>query len=195
VLANGYRHLAAYDLASGREAWHMTGGGDIPVPTPIVAHDLAFFTNAHGRAAPIIAVRAGAAGDISLAADATTSTGVAWSRPRDGGYMQTPIVYGDLLYVGRDNGVMTAYDAHTGEQKYQTRIGDGSRGFTSSPVAADGKLYFTSEQGDVVVVKAGPEYQELARNELGEVHMSTPAISEGVLYFRTRGHLIAIAAK
>jgi outer membrane protein assembly factor BamB len=108
--------------------------------------------------------------------------------------MQTPIVYGDLLYVGRDNGVVTCFDARTGEKKYQARIGDGSRGFTSSPVAADGKIYFTSEQGDVIVVRAGAQYEELARNELGEVHMSTPAISEGVLYFRTRGHVIAIAA-
>jgi outer membrane protein assembly factor BamB len=194
VLANGFRHIGAYDIDTGAEVWRLTGGGDIPVPTPIVAHDLAFITNAHGRMAPVYAVRAGASGDISLAEGATASSGVVWSVPRDGGYMQTPIVYDDLLYVGRDNGVVTAFDARTGEKKYQTRIGDGSTGFTSSPVAADGKLYFTSEQGDVVVVRAGPEYQELARNELGEVHMATPAISEGVLYFRTRGHLIAIAA-
>jgi outer membrane protein assembly factor BamB len=193
VLVNGFRHIGAYDFATGREVWRLTGGGDIPVPTPIVAHDLAFITNAHGRMAPVYAVRAAASGDISLEADSRSNAGVAWSAPRDGGYMQTPIVYGELLYVGRDNGVVTAFDARTGEQKYQTRIGDGSTGFTSSPVAADGKLYFTSEQGDVVVVRAGPEYQELARNELGEIHMATPAISEGVLYFRTRGHLIAIA--
>ncbi len=193
VLANGYRRIAAYDFATGREVWRMTGGGDIPVPAPIVAHDLAFITNAHGRMAPVYAVRAGASGDLSLAAGATANAGVAWSTSRDGGYMQTPIVYGDLLYVGRDNGVVTCFDALTGAQKYQTRIGDGSRGFTSSPVAADGKIYFTSEEGDVVVVRAGAEYQELARNQLGEVHMSTPAISEGVLYFRTRGHVVAIA--
>ncbi|HEX2465361.1 MAG TPA: PQQ-binding-like beta-propeller repeat protein [Thermoanaerobaculia bacterium] len=193
VLANGYRQIGAYDFATGREVWRMTGGGDIPVPTPITAHDLAFITNAHGRMAPVYAVRAGASGDITLATGATSNAGLAWSTARDGAYMQTPIVYGDLLYVGRDNGVVTCFDARTGAQKYQTRIGDGSRGFTSSPVAADGKIYFTSEQGDVVVVRAGAEYQELARNELGEVHMSTPAISEGVLYFRTRGHVVAIA--
>jgi outer membrane protein assembly factor BamB len=193
VLVNGLRHIGGYDFATGGEVWKLTGGGDIPVPTPIVAHDLVFITNAHGRMAPVYAIRAGAKGDISLQADASSNAGVAWSAPRAGGYMQTPIVYGDLLYVGRDNGVVTAFDARTGEQKYQTRIGDGSTGFTSSPVAADGKIYFTSEQGDVVVVKAGPEYQQLARNELGEIHMATPAISEGVLYFRAKSHLIAIA--
>ena len=192
VLLNGFRHIGAYDFATGREVWRMKGGGDIPVPAPIVAHGLAFVTNAHGRMAPVYAIRAAAHGDISLEGDATSNSGVAWSVTRDGGYMQTPIVYGELLYVGRDNGVVTAFDARTGEEKYKTRIGDGSTGFTSSPVAADGKIYFTSEQGDVVVVKPGPEYVELARNELGEIHMATPAISEGVLYFRTRGHLIAI---
>jgi outer membrane protein assembly factor BamB len=193
VLANGFRHIGAYDFATGREVWRMSGGGDIPVPTPIVAHGLAFITNAHGRMAPVYAVRAGARGDLSLAAGATSNEGIAWSVPRDGAYMQTPIVVGDLLYVGRDNGVVTCFDARTGEEKYKTRIGDGSTGFTSSPVGGDGKIYFTSEQGDVVVVRAGPEYVELARNELGEVHMATPAISEGVLYFRTRGHLIAVS--
>ena len=192
VLANGWKHIGAYDFATGQEVWKLVGGGDIPVPTPIVAHDLAFITNAHGRMAPVYAIKPAASGDITPAADATTSAGIAWSVPRDGGYMQTPIVYGDLLYVGKDNGVLNVYDARTGEKKYQTRIGDGSRGFTSSPVAADGKVYFTSEQGDVIVVAAGPEYKELARNELGEVHMSTPAISEGVLYFRTKDHVIAI---
>jgi outer membrane protein assembly factor BamB len=195
VLANGYRHIGAYDFATGREVWRLTGGGDIPVPTPIVAHDLAFVTNAHGRMAPVYAIRAGASGDISLQPDATANAAVAWSVARDGGYMQTPIVYGDLLYVGRDNGVVTCFDARTGAEKYKARVGDGSTGFTSSPVAGDGKIYFTSEQGDVVVLRAGPEYHELARNALGEVHMSTPAISEGVLYFRTRGHLIAIAGE
>ena len=195
VLANGFHHIGAYDFATGAEVWRLTGGGDIPVPTPIVAHGLAFITNAHGRMAPVYAVRADARGDISLAAGATSNAGLAWSVARDGGYMQTPIVYGELLYVGRDNGVLTAFDARTGEQRYQTRLGDGATGFTSSPVAADGKLYFTSEEGDVIVVRAGPEYVELARNELGEIHMATPAISEGVLYFRTRGHLVAIAAQ
>jgi outer membrane protein assembly factor BamB len=195
VLANGWKHIGAYDFATGQEVWKLVGGGDIPVPTPIVAHELAFITNAHGRMAPVYAVKPDASGDITPAADATTSAGIAWSVPRDGGYMQTPIVYGDLLYVGKDNGVLNVYDARTGEKKYQTRIGDGSRGFTSSPVAADGKIYFTSEQGDVIVLAAGPEYKELARNELGEVHMATPAISEGTLYFRTRGHVIAIGSQ
>ena len=70
----------------------------------------------------------------------------------------------------------------------------GNDGFLNSQaVAADGNIYFASEFGDVYVIKAGPDFEELAVNELDEIHMSTPAISDGVLFFRTRGHVVAIA--
>lgn len=107
--------------------------------------------------------------------------------------MQTPFVYGDYLYSCRDNGVLSCFNARTGERLYQERLGRGASGFSASPVAADGKLYFTSETGDVYVIKAGPEFESLAINPLDEVAMATPAIAEGSLYFRTRGHLVAIA--
>jgi outer membrane protein assembly factor BamB len=172
----------------------MSGGGDIPVPTPILAHDLVFITNAHGDGAPIYAIRPTAEGDISLADGATTNEFVAWSRARQGAYMQTPLAYGDNLYLCRDNGILTIFEARTGKKLSQARLGDGSTGFTASPVAADGKIYFTSEMGDIVVVKAGvPEAEVIATNEMGEICMATPAISEGILLFRTQGHLIAIA--
>jgi len=192
VLVNGYKHIGGYDLATGRELWRMTGGGDIPVPTPIAAHGLIFFTNAHGPAAPIIAVKETAAGDISLAEGVSSGEHVAWSQRRDGAYMQTPLVWGDLLYVCRDNGVLSAYEAKTGRRLYQQRLGDGSTGFTASAVAAEGRLYFTSEEGDVFVVKAGPEFELLGTNPLGEVTLATPAIVDGVMFFRTRDHLIAV---
>lgn len=194
VAVNGWQHIGGYDLATGEEVWRMKGGGDIPVPTPVAAHDLIFFTNSHGPASPILAVRASAVGDVSLAEGETASAHVAWAKWRDGGYMPTPIVYGEHLYVLRDNGAFFCYDAKTGKQRYRRRLGRGSTGFSASPVAADGKLYVTSEVGDVYVVGAGPEFELLAENSLDEVAMATPAISEGVLYFRTRGHLVAIAA-
>ena len=86
------------------------------------------------------------------------------------------------------------YDAKTGERLYQERLGGKGGAFTASPVAADGKIYFTSEDGDVFVVKAGPTYELLATNPIGEVLMATPAISEGVLYVRGLKHVFAIAA-
>jgi outer membrane protein assembly factor BamB len=191
LIVNGFRHIGGYDLRSGKEVWRMRGLGDIPVPTPVVADGLIFVTNAHGPGAPIYAIRTSASGDLT---SGSTPPGehIAWSHERDGAYMQTPIVYRDLLYNCRDNGVLGVYEARTGRRFYQQRLGGGRTGFTASPVAADGKVYFTSEEGDVFVVKAGSSFELLAENPLGEVSMATPAISEGVLYFRTRGHLVAI---
>jgi len=192
LIVNGFRRIGAYEAETGKAIWWMTGGGDIPVPTPVVAYPLVFVTNAHGQAAPIYAIRLNAEGDISLSEGASRNEYIAWSVDRGGAYMQTPLVYGDYLYNCRDNGVLSCYRAVTGERLYQERLGGGTSGFSASPVAADGKIYFTSEVGDVYVVAAGPEFELLAINTLDEVAMATPAVSEGVLYFRTRGHVVAI---
>jgi outer membrane protein assembly factor BamB len=185
--------MAGYDLADGRELWWIKGGGDIPVPTPVIAHGLAYITNAHGGLAPIYAIRLTAEGDISLGPDQTTNTHLAWAHLRTGNYMQTPLVYGDLLYACRDAGIMACYDARTGEKKYRERLADG-KGFTASPVAGDGKIYFTSEEGDVHVIKTGESFEVLGKNSLGGISMATPAISKGTLYFRTHKHLVAVGA-
>jgi len=192
LLVNGWKHIGGYDAKTGKEVWNLTGGGDIPVPAPVVAHDLVFVTNAHGPGSPIYAIRTSARGDISLPEGKTSSEQVAWSVARGGNYMQTPLVYGDLLYACRDNGVLSVFRARTGERLYQERLGSGSAGFTASPVAADGKVYFASEEGDVYVLRAGEKFELLAKNGLGEITMASPAVSEGVLYFRTRSHLVAV---
>ena len=191
VITNGYKRIGGYELSSGKELWWMRGGGDIPVPTPIVAHDLVFITNAHGGQSPVYAVRTSAAGDITLADGALSNSHIAWSHMKIGNYMQTPLVYGDLLYCCRDSGILACYDARTGQKHYRERLADGV-GFTASPVAGDGKIYFTSEEGDVFVIQTGPEYKPLAKNKLGEICMASPAISEGNLFFRTQAHVIAV---
>ena len=192
LFVNGWKQVGGYEAKTGKEVFWLKGGGDIPVPAPVVAHDLVFVTNAHGPSSPIYAIRTSATGDISLPEGKTASEHVAWSVERGGNYMQTPLVYRDLLYTCRDNGVMSVYRARTGERLYQERLGGGSTGFSASPVAADGKVYFTSEEGDVFVVKAADTFELLAKNALGEVTMATPAISGGRLIFRTKGHLLAI---
>jgi outer membrane protein assembly factor BamB len=194
VVVNGFRHIGGYDLLSGKPIWWMRGGGDIPVPTPVAAHGLVFITNAHGGKSPVYAVKAGASGDITLPADATASEHVAWSVPTGGNYMQTPIVAGDELYSMKDNGVLTCWDARTGEVHYRERVGSRTSGFTASPVAAAGRLYFASEVGEVHVVKAGKSFEVLATNDLGEPCMATPALAAGTIYFRTRSHVTAVTA-
>ncbi len=195
VVVNGYHHIGGYDLATGKELWKLRGGGDIPVPTPVVGHGLVFITNAHGFLAPIYAVKTSATGDVSLKLGQTSNEHVAWSRNRDGNYMQTPLVLGDHLYCCRDNGIIACYDARTGERLYRERLWSDGTGWTASLVAADGKIYATGEEGTVVVVRAGSEFERIAVNELGEQAMATPAISEGVLIFRTRGHVIAVSGR
>ena len=191
VICNGYKHIGGYDLKTGKELWKLEGGGDIPVPTPIVAGDLVYITNAHGQMAPILGIDANAKGELSL--DPEKSEFMRWSELRKGNYMQTPLVYGEFLYCCNDSGILTCLDAASGEEVYRQRLGSGRSGFTSSGVAADGKLYFASEEGEVFVVKEGFEFEQLAQNDLGEECMASPAISDGMLLYRTRGQLIAIA--
>ena len=193
VVTNGFPYIASYDLATGEELWRLKSLGDLPVPTPVFAHGLIYITNAHGGPAPLYAVKPDASGDITPAADARSSAGVAWMEPRNGAYMQTPLVLGDLLYSCSDRGILKVYDARNGKLHYTQRLGEGTTGFSSSPIAAGGKLYFASEEGEVYVLREGPQYEQLAKNLLGEIAMATPAASDGVLYYRTRGHLIAIA--
>ena len=195
MIINGYKQIGSYDVRTGKEAWRLQGGGDIPVPTPIVAHGMVFITNAHGMMAPIYAIRLNATGDISLKGDEASNQFVAWSYQRDGSYMTTLLVYGDYLYNCKWNGVLGCYEAKSGNRVYQERLGGGTSAFTASPVAGDGKIYMSSEDGDIYVVKAGPQFEILSKNSMGEVCMASPAISEGVIYFRTQSHIIAVSAK
>lgn len=189
LLVNGYEHIGGYDLESGEELWKLVGGGDVPVPTPVVAHGLVYLTSAHGRDRPLRALRVTADG---LVVEDGESPHVAWSLPRGGIYMQTPLVYGEELYACSDGGVLGCYDARSGAELFRERLGAGGAGFSSSAVAGDGKLYFSAESGEVFVLRAGRSYELLARNELGETCMATPALSAGRLFFRTRTQLLAL---
>jgi outer membrane protein assembly factor BamB len=195
LLVNGWKHMGGYDLETGKEIWKMSGGGDCPVPTPLVWNGLIFLTSAHGPRRPLYAVRTDATGDVSLRDGAATNKFVAWSALRGGAYMQTPLVYGDYLYSCHLDGILSCYEARTGKQRYKERLGSGSDGYTASPVAAKGKLYFASEQGSVYVVKPGPQFTVLATNQMNEVCMATPAISDGTIFFRTQGHVVAVGER
>ena len=162
MIANGYKHIGGYDAETGKELWKLVGGGDIPTPTPIVANDLVFITSAHGRLAPIYAVYVDAEGAVSAEPGAEGFEHMAWSNPRRGNYMPTPLVYGDELYLCNDAGILSCFASLSGEEHYRERLSSGNTGYTASPVAADGKLYCTSEDGEVQVVKLGPEFEVLA---------------------------------
>ena len=195
ILVNGMRQVGAYDFKTGKEIWTLSGGGDIPVPTPVVNDGLVYITNAHGMLSPVYAIKETATGNISLKGDQTTNDGIAWSTPRGGGYLCTPLIYNGLAYIIRYNGVLSTFDAKTGEKKYEQRLAGATSAFTSSPVANDGKVYVASEDGQVFVIKAGPTYELLAMNEMTTPVLATPALSEGRLLLRTQDLIIAIGAK
>lgn len=189
VIANGYSQICGYDFETGQKIWRLSNGGDAPAPTPVIANDLIYLNSAHGKWSPIFAVRPDAKGDITLDTESTKNQYIAWSVKRGGAYMQTPLIYDGLLYNLNINGMLTCFDGLTGETKYRESF---KEAFSASAVAADGKIYFSSESGNVYVVKAGPEYKLIAKNALKDNCMATPAISGNALYFRTQHSVIAI---
>ena len=194
ILVNGFRHIGGYDFKTGKELWKLNGGGDIPVPTPVVAGDLIFVTGAHGKLAPIYAIRTAAEGDISLDSNESTNRFIAWSIRRGGNYMQTPIVVGEYFFSCQDFGLVSCFTAKTGEKHFAERLGSGRGGFTASAVAADSKIYYTREDGKVYTIRAGNTFEVIGTSELGEPCMATPAISAGDLFFRTRHHLVCVGS-
>jgi outer membrane protein assembly factor BamB len=184
--------VRAYDPANGRELWSLAAPSDIVTPSPVASSDLIYVMSGNSGYQPIFAVRPTAVGDVTPKPGQETNDFVAWSSTRGGSFTPTPIVYGDYLYSMNVSGILGCYDAKTGARQYLQRIQHGGSGFSSSPVAADGRLYFASEDGEVFVVKAGPTFELLATNTMSEVIMASPAISGGMLFIRTLGHLVAV---
>jgi outer membrane protein assembly factor BamB len=192
LVTHATRAIRGYDPTTGKELWRLGPNSEVTSPTPIVAHGLVYITNGYRGIQPIYAVKPGAKGDITLKEGQTSSEYIAWSSPRGGPYTPTPVIYGDFMYVVNNQGVLSAYNAKTGQRIYQQRLGSGGS-YSASPVASDGKIYCTSEDGEVYVVKAGSTFELLAKNSVGEVVMATPAISGGMLIVRGMKHLYGIA--
>jgi len=192
MVTNSSNHIYGYDPETGKELWRLGGSSKITAPTPIFSENLIIVCSGRGPEAPIFAIKAGAVGDITLPDKQTSNEYVAWSKLRRGPYMPTPIIYGDLLYVVQNNGRFESYDLVSGERVYRESLGHGGGGFSGSPVAADGRIFLSSEDGDIFVVKSGPEFEIVAKNSMGERLMATPAISEGMMYVRAEYHVFAI---
>jgi hypothetical protein len=203
IESNGHAELVTqataftrgYDPATGKELWRLSGNSEIAIPTPIAGPGFAIVTNGYRGVQPIFAIKPGATGDITLKSGLTKSDFIAWSTIRGGPYIPTPLVYRDQLYILLNNGVLAVYNVATGDRVYQERLGGTGGSFSASPVMADGKLYLTSEDGDVFVVKAGPTYELLGKNSIGEIVMATPAVSDGVIFVRGLKNLYALGAR
>lgn len=190
IVTNGTK-VRGYDAKTGALLWTLGPNSEITVGTPVVDGGLAFITGGYPPVRTIYAVKIGSRGDLTLQKGQTSSAAIQWSN-NEGTYIPSPIVYRGMLYMFNNNGILTAFNAETGARVFRQRVGGGGA-FSASPIAADGRLYFTSEDGDVFVATAGPSYVELAKNPVGEVIMATPAISNGVMYIRTLGGVVAIS--
>jgi hypothetical protein len=190
LIVNGGRFIRGYDPLTGKELWRFSDNDtQVKMQAPLTSHGLIFITGGYPAGRPMYAFRPGASGDISLKTGQDTNEFIAWKTAKGSPYTPTPVIYGDLMYTCADNGVLSAYDIKTGNQIYQQRL---PSSFTASPVAADGKIYLSSEDGDVFVVKAGAKFELLSTNVMGQALMATPAISDGRIFLRTKDFVYAV---
>jgi outer membrane protein assembly factor BamB len=185
LVVNSQRRVAAYDPASGKELWTVRGMTFEVIPTPVVGEGLVFASS--GRAGPTFAIRPGGSGDVP-------ATHVAWSTPKGSPFVPSGVVHNGLLYLINDmQSILTAYEAKTGTLVYQGRLGVAQReGFSASPVVVNDEVFFTNDDGETFVVKAGREFNLLHTNTLGERTLASPALVDGIWYWRTVGSIVAV---
>lgn len=181
LVVNSSERIDGYDPATGKPLWHADAPRQTPIPSAVFHDGVVYLTRGY-RNSPYLALRPGGRGDVS-------ATHVVWRAPAGGSYVSSLVYYDGLLYLTNDVGVLTCADAATGERVWQTRL-DGV--FFASPAAADGKVYFVSQTGETVVVRAGRKPEILSRNDLGERLVASPAISGGRIFLRSDGRLFAI---
>ncbi len=194
VVAVGPGIAITYDL-EGKELWRLSGMSTIAVPAPF-AYDGWLYVNG-GSKGTIFAVKPGASGDISLSKDQRSNEFVAWSDAKGGSYLPTPLAYEGGVYVLNEVGILTRFDAKTGQQSYKSRLSSdgGSGAFTSSPWAYNGRIFCLDEEGTTYVVQAGEKFEVLRVNSLDEMALATPAIAGERLLLRTESKLYSIRGK
>ena len=195
IVTPGSDRVRSYDV-NGKLLWELTGMSTISIPTPFSSHGFLFLSSGYiaDPLRPVYAIRPGASGDISLRDGQSSNDFIAWSLPTGAPYNPSPLVYRDAYYTLFDRGFFTSHDARTGKEIYgRQRITAQASGFTASPWAYNGRIFAMSEEGDTYVIQAGPEFQLLGTNPLGEMTLATPAIASGSLFIRTASKLYRIS--
>ncbi len=192
LITNASNFIRGYNPDTGAELWRLGGSSQITAPTPVFSEDLIVVASGRRPEAPIFVIRAGASGNISLDKGASSNDHIAWSRQQRGPYMPTPLIYRGDLYVLANQGILDCYELRSGNEIYRQRIPHQGGGFSASPVAADGRIYLSSEDGDIFVVRAGKDFELLSTNPMGERLMATPALSDGRMFVRGEHNLFAI---
>jgi outer membrane protein assembly factor BamB len=185
IVVNSQNRVNAYSPDTGAELWNCAGPTFEVIPTPVAGHGLVFCSS--GRQGPTLAIRPGGEGDVS-------KTHIEWQTPRGSPFVPSPVLVGDYLYVVNDmQSIATCFEARTGKTMWQDRLGEARReGFSASPIAVDGKVFFTNDEGETFVLRAGPKFELLHVNTIGERTLASPALVDRRWYIRTESNLYAI---
>ncbi len=177
IVQGGY-FVRGYDVADGKELWRFADEAEVKTTTAFVAGERVILSGGY-RNRPIYALKTGGSGELSAE----------WQTDKGGPYTSTPVVYGEHLYAVLNEGILSVYELATGKRLNRTRTDEHH---SASLLASDGRIFLAGEGGTVVVVEASPELKEVARNDMGEAVMATPAIAGATLYVRAHSTLYAI---
>src|SRR5262245_60989305 len=173
VVSPGSDMVAAYEVDDGHEIWRVRYDGYSVVPRPVYGHGLVYICTCYDRPT-LLAIRPDGRGDV-------TATHIAWSTERAAPHAPSLLLVGEELYMVSDLGMASCLDAKTGKVHWQERLGGN---YSASPILAGGRIYFQSEEGTGTVIKAGRQFERLARNSLGERTLASYAVVDGAIYIR-----------
>lgn len=189
IIVSATNKVRSYDSETGKVLWESAGLGANAIPVPVHQNGIVYVMSGY-RDPKLMAIKLGKQGDL------TGSDAIVWSHTRGLAYTASPVLYDNKLYVVTDNGMVTAFNATSGEPYYaQTRLPK-AYNLKSSPIGANGKLYVATEDGDVVVLKMGEKFEVIATNHLtDQIFIATPVIAAGDLYLRGQNTLFCISEK
>jgi outer membrane protein assembly factor BamB len=183
VISPGAFRAVSYEPRTGKELWQVRyGDGFSNVPRPVYGNGLVFICTGFQQPS-LLAVRLDGRGDV-------TKSHIAWTLKRGVSLTPSPLLVGDELYMVSDNGVASCIDAKTGAPHWQVRLGGNH---SASPIYADGRIYFLSEEGESVVIAPGKEFKALAKNQLDGPTLASMAVSNGSIFVRSQTHLYRLS--
>jgi outer membrane protein assembly factor BamB len=194
IVVPGKKRNRSYSM-SGKLLWQFDGRmSNLVIPSPFAAHGLCYIASGYVGDAhrPTFAVRPGASGDITPRGDFADSEFIAWYQGRSSPYNPSQIVYGDYLYTLYDQGFLTCHNATTGEEVFGKQRFSPRGSFTASPFAYNGHVFFLSEDGLTYVMKTGPDFEIVERNDLDELCLASPAAAGDKLLIRTASKLYCL---
>jgi outer membrane protein assembly factor BamB len=186
LIISATNKVRSYDLKTGKVIWECTGLGANVIPAPVVQKDVVYVMSGF-RNPNLLAIKLGGTGDL------TGSKNILWTNQRGNSYTPSPVLLDNKLYFISDTGMLTCLNATTGEAYYQQQRLPKPYNFKASPVLVNGKIYLATEEGDVVVVKAGEKFEVLATNTMSDqVFIASPAVVDGAMYLRGQNTLFCI---